>query len=275
MPQDNPSSYVLGASEHERRRLTLQGRILNPLTERFLKRAGLWAGMRILDLGCGIGDVSLIAARLVGPQGLVTGLDPDSVALDTARKRAKEENLLQLDFEQGNFESYTTDRTYDAIIGRHVLIHSADAPEWIGRMVSLLRRGGIVAFQEYDLSYFPPIEPDLPLFMELRECLVELFGKATRYPDTGARLYHWMHRAGFSNTSCYGECLMDGGPESAFYEWFAETVRSVAPQLAALGVLEASVLELPTLALRLRDEAVSAQGCLTTPLIVSCSGERS
>jgi hypothetical protein len=45
--------------------------------------------------------------------------------------------------------------------------------------------------------------------------------------------------------------------------------------LAALGVLEATALELPTLAMRLRDEAVSANGCLTTPLIVSCSGERS
>jgi hypothetical protein len=104
---------------------------------------------------------------------------------------------------------------------------------------------------------------------------VELFGKAAAYPDTGARLYHWMQLAGFSNTRCYGECLMGGGTESTYYEWFAETVRSVAPRLAALGVLEATALELPTLAMRLRDEAVSANGCLTTPLIVSCSGERS
>jgi ubiquinone/menaquinone biosynthesis C-methylase UbiE len=231
--------------------------------------------MRVLDLGCGIGDVTLIAARIVGPHGSVTGLDPDGDALDAARERTREESLLQVKFEQGTFETYTTDRRYDAIVGRHVLIHSADAPGWIRRIHSLLRGGGIAAFQEYDLSYFPPIEPELPLFVELRECLVELFRRAAAYPDTGARLYHWMNLAGFSNTRSYGECLMSGGAESPYYEWFAETVRSVAPQLAVLGLLDAAALDLPILAVRLREEAISHSGCLTTPLIVSCAGERS
>jgi ubiquinone/menaquinone biosynthesis C-methylase UbiE len=52
--------------------------------------------MHVLDLGCGLGDVSLIAARIVGPQGSVIGLDPDGVALDTAGARANEEKLAQV-----------------------------------------------------------------------------------------------------------------------------------------------------------------------------------
>ncbi len=134
---------------------------------------------------------------------------------------------------------------------------------------------GIAAFQEYDLSYFPPIEPELPLFTELRECLVELFRQAVAYPDAGARLYHWMQLAGLSKMRSNGECLMGGGLESPYYEWFAETIRSVAPRLESLGLLSATELDLPTLAIRLREEAISRAGCLTTPLIVSCSGERS
>ncbi len=164
MQQDDCSTYVMGATEHERRRLLLQGSILNSLTDRFLRQAGLSAGMRVLDLGCGIGDVTLMAARIVGPGGSVTGLDPDSVALDTARERSHEENLFQVKFEQATFEGYSTDRPYDAIVGRHVLIHSADPLGWIRKIASLLRSAGIAAFQEYDLSYFPPIEPELPLF---------------------------------------------------------------------------------------------------------------
>src|SRR4051794_31221946 len=105
MHRDNSSQYVLGATEHEHRRLALQGCILNPMTDRFLRQAGLSPGMRVLDLGCGIGDVSLIAARIVGPQGSVTGLDPDGAALDTARDRARKSNLLQVDFEQATFET--------------------------------------------------------------------------------------------------------------------------------------------------------------------------
>ena len=149
--------------------------------------------MRVLDLGCGIGDVTLIAARIVGPHGSVTGLDLDSVALDTARERAHDENLLQVTFEQVAFEAYITGCRYDAIVGRHVLIHSADPLGWIRQNHSLLRAVGLLHSKKYDLSYFPPIEPELPLFSELRECLVELFRRAAAYPDTGARLYHWMN----------------------------------------------------------------------------------
>jgi ubiquinone/menaquinone biosynthesis C-methylase UbiE len=274
MYKEDRSTYVMGATEHERRRLALQGSILNSLTDRFLRQAGLCEGMRVLDLGCGIGDVSLIAARIVGPRGSVTGLDADNAALDTARARAGEEGLSQINFEQTAFETYTADRQYDAVVGRHILIHSPDPLGWIRKIRSLLRNAGIAAFQEYDLSYFPRMEPELPLFHRLSKCLVELFGRAVAYPNTGARLYHWMQVAEFCNTRSNAECLMGGGMESMYYEWFAETIRSVAPPLESLGIASIAELDLQTLAARLRDEAVSRNGCLTTPLIVSCSGER-
>ena len=269
MQENGYSKYVMGATEHERRRLALQGSILNPLTERFLREAGLSAGMRVLDLGCGIGDVSLIAARITGPHGSVVGLDPDGAALETARARANEESLAQVTFKQTAFNDYTSDYLYDAVVGRHVLIHSPDPLGWIRKTKSLLRTGGILAFQEYDLSHFPHVEPELPLFRKLSECLVALFRRAVAYSDTGARLYHWIQLAGFSITQTNAECLMSGGLESPYYEWFGETIRSVAPRLEALGLISAAELDLPTLAARLREEAVSRNGCLTTPLMMS------
>jgi len=57
MSESKPD-YVMGHSDRERRRLALQAAVLNPLTDSFLRRAGISAGMRILDLGCGIGEVS-------------------------------------------------------------------------------------------------------------------------------------------------------------------------------------------------------------------------
>ena len=55
----------------------------------------------MLDTGCGVGDVSLLAASLVGPAGCVVGLDTDADALAAARVRAaraglKHESLLPL-----------------------------------------------------------------------------------------------------------------------------------------------------------------------------------
>ena len=60
--------YVLGNTVKEQERLKQQGRFLEKWTEQFFLAAGLKAGMSVLDLGCGMGDVSLLAARLDGPR---------------------------------------------------------------------------------------------------------------------------------------------------------------------------------------------------------------
>jgi 2-polyprenyl-3-methyl-5-hydroxy-6-metoxy-1,4-benzoquinol methylase len=67
--------YALGRSAAETRRLIAQHQIYGPITRRFLTAAGVSAGMRVLDLGSGAGDVALLLADLVGPQGRVVGVD--------------------------------------------------------------------------------------------------------------------------------------------------------------------------------------------------------
>jgi SAM-dependent methyltransferase len=63
-------NYPLGYSEAEAKRLMEQGAMLEDLTADLLSRAGLAPGMRVLDVGCGVGDVSLLAARIVGKKAL-------------------------------------------------------------------------------------------------------------------------------------------------------------------------------------------------------------
>jgi SAM-dependent methyltransferase len=84
-PQLQP--YVMGHNDRERRRLAAQAAIINPVTEQLLHRAGLTSGMRIVDFGCGVGDISLIGGRLVGAGGQVPGADIDGEALSIARGR--------------------------------------------------------------------------------------------------------------------------------------------------------------------------------------------
>ena len=67
--------YQLGSDATELERLDHQGRLLAPATRVILKAAGVGAGMRILDLGSGAGDVAFVAADLVGPAGEL-GLNP-------------------------------------------------------------------------------------------------------------------------------------------------------------------------------------------------------
>jgi 2-polyprenyl-3-methyl-5-hydroxy-6-metoxy-1,4-benzoquinol methylase len=58
-------------------------------------------------------------------------------------------SLHKFKFEQAAFEAYIAERPYDAVVGRHVLIHAAEPFAWIQKVKSLLRFGGIAAFQEY------------------------------------------------------------------------------------------------------------------------------
>jgi SAM-dependent methyltransferase len=83
------SDYFLGHSQIELQRLMMQEAMLRPFTERLLRSAGLRGGMRVLDLGCGAGDVSMLAAQLVGPDGTVVGIDPAAAAVALATERVE------------------------------------------------------------------------------------------------------------------------------------------------------------------------------------------
>src|SRR5262249_58943519 len=80
--------YVLGHSETELRRLAMQSAFWGELTGEIFRRAGIGAGMHVLDIGCGAGDVAFLAARLVGPWGRVLGIDRSEDAVRRASARA-------------------------------------------------------------------------------------------------------------------------------------------------------------------------------------------
>jgi ubiquinone/menaquinone biosynthesis C-methylase UbiE len=104
-----PSNYVLGQSTYEQERLMLQARILRPYTERFFRAAGLQPGMRVLELGSGVGDVALLVGGIVGPCGHVLGLDRDVVALERARQRTVEQGCSSwVSFQTTNLQEFST-----------------------------------------------------------------------------------------------------------------------------------------------------------------------
>jgi len=71
------NDYALGSTDRERQRLMRQGAFLRDITATAFCAAGIGPGMRVLDIGSGVGDVALLAAELAGPTGSVVGLDRD------------------------------------------------------------------------------------------------------------------------------------------------------------------------------------------------------
>jgi ubiquinone/menaquinone biosynthesis C-methylase UbiE len=125
---ERPASgdYPLGDSTTELARLERQAAFFGDLTEDLLRRAGLDQGMRMLGIGCGAGDVSLLAARLVGPTGAVFGVDRSAEAVAWARRRATAAGVAWAEFAASELDQVEPPGAFDALIGRLILLYLPD-----------------------------------------------------------------------------------------------------------------------------------------------------
>ena len=130
LPSDPADSYALGRSDAEKRRLILQHQLYGPFTRQFLTAAGITAGMKVLDVGSGAGDVALLLADLVGPQGQAIGVDVNAEILQLARSRVQAVGWTTVTFHPGDIMELGLDRDFDAAAGRWVLQYRPDpAPQ--------------------------------------------------------------------------------------------------------------------------------------------------
>lgn len=117
-----------------------------PLSLRMASVAGIGAGHRVLDVGCGIGDPTLQVAVLVGPHGSVLGIDLVEDMIVTARERAAALGLTQVRFEAADVNTIAlAEGSVDAVLARWSLIYVADVPGVLGRLRTALVPGGAIA----------------------------------------------------------------------------------------------------------------------------------
>jgi SAM-dependent methyltransferase len=244
----------------------LQAAILRPTTERLLRDAGIGPGRRVLDLGCGAGDVAMLAAELVGPSGSVVGIDRDQEVIAVAKERAQMAGLGQIDFEAVSVEAFSDPEPFDAVIGRYVLIHQADPAALIRAAAGLVRPGGVVAFHE--LSIRGPLVQSLPsvtLWQQAGEWIRLAFQAVAPHHDAGGRLIELFSRAGLPQPTLSCDRPVGGGEDSPLYAWVAGTVESVIPQLFRMRVQSANTIAIETFEERLRTAVVEAQSQIVGP----------
>lgn len=115
--------------------------------ERALEAAAIRPGERVLDVGCGCGETSLSAGRLVGPSGQVVGVDISGPMLARARERAASEGLKHVRFEQADAQTSEFEPgSFDAMISRFGVMFFDDPVAAFTNLRSALREGGRVSF---------------------------------------------------------------------------------------------------------------------------------
>lgn len=252
-------AYPLERSAHETRRLVLQHQIYGPLTRRLLLDAGVTAGMKVLDVGSGAGDVALVLADLVGPRGQVVGLDMDPDVLRVAAARAQSAGWDTISFRQAQLQGLDAARVlgddFDAVVGRWILMYQPDPTDLLRRLRACLRPGGLAVFQESDLTDPFRTYPAGPLHQRL----AELMSPSIAIPDRemGLKLYRTFVGAGFTRPHLRADTPAGGGPDWPGPAYIAASARSLLPHLERTQGLRLTDLDLDidSLEQRLRDEA--------------------
>ena len=259
-----PGDYVLGSTDAEHRRLIRQAAILRSSSERFLRASGIGPGMRVLDVGCGAGDMSFLVADLVGPAGSALGVDVDEHVLVFAEQRRKELKVRNVSFADAT-PALAADDMFDAVVGRLVLMYQPDPTETLRQLAAHVRPGGIVAFQELASAPVAWQFPNLPLFMDVMQWIRGAFAHSGAHTNLGFELYDRMRDAGLEPAMPIAEVPLSAGADESAHERWASLARSLAPKIIEYGLATEAELNIDTLDERLRSELLVAG--TTVPLL--------
>jgi ubiquinone/menaquinone biosynthesis C-methylase UbiE len=146
------TDYVIRGGKPGYDRLLLLARERWPDTRALLERAGVSAGMRCIDIGCGGGEVTMEIARLVAPVGSVVGVDMDEVKLALARQAAAARELGNVEFRALDVRDWDEPGAYDVVYTRFVLQHLSQPVELLRRMWSAVAEGGVLIVEDADFD---------------------------------------------------------------------------------------------------------------------------
>lgn len=244
---------VLDPSNPELERLLEQNRFWGDLTEQWLLQAGIVPGMTVLDIGCGTGEMTLLLSRIVGEWGMVIGVDRSPDAIARAQQRARRAGVRNVRFEIGDLFDYDPYQQVDAVAGRFILMYMEEPSEAIRHVAEWVKPGGLVLFQELNLSTAHS-RPPMPLFWQMMTIVNETFARADIHTDIGMDLPYLFQRAGYPILDTLIGGRMQSGAGAYTCTYLADTIWSLLPLAEQLGVVRPGDIDMDTLEGRLRSE---------------------
>jgi len=257
--QDTTSAVGFYAAQHE---------FFKRITRAALLEAGIRPGMRVLDVGCGGGDVVALLAEIAGPNGEITGIDVSGEAVAAARARLSGMGVTNVEFLQQDANTLSPTAGFDAAVGRFVLMYAADPAGMIRTLSRSLKPGGVMLFLEPDyggVRFSEPVEL-CSRTHTLIEAALQASGADTRI---GLKLYRLFQEAGMPRPDLRCAAEIGGGPEFGGYAIAAGSLSLLAPLLSHRALADPKELDFSTLAERMRAELDASGGVAVFPSIVS------
>lgn len=227
-------TYTLKRGSEGARRLEILGRAMWPSTLALFQRAGLSAGQRCVDVGCGVGLVTEEVARLTGH---CLGLDNDSEFLNYAKahRQTVGASFQEFDIVHGVAE----EGRFDVAFSRYLLSHLGNPLEALQKIVSLVRPGGLILVEDIDFPghFHHPPSRAFARYLELYQAAVERRGGN---PRLGRELFGMATTLGLTEIDIHlVVAVHHTGPSKAVAQL---TLEHIGDALVGQGLLEHSEL---------------------------------
>jgi SAM-dependent methyltransferase len=250
------ASYALGYTNAEHERLIRQASLIAPITERLFREAGIAAGQRVLDLGSGLGDVSMLVARLVDSSGEVVGIERDATSIKRAQARVAAAGLRNVSFINSDLNKIAIDQRFDAVVGRFILMFLPDPVSVLRSVSRLVRPGGVLVFQEPSWIPMLGLGDRLPLWSSVLRSIHETLLRSGANPEMGLALYPIFQEVGLPAPNMHLEIPL--GSDTGFIPVISDLICSLQPLAKEHSVSLEELGDLNTLRDRICAEVAAA-----------------
>jgi ubiquinone/menaquinone biosynthesis C-methylase UbiE len=163
-PKTRRGPQTTGATLHRASQYDIHTRLMGlgvngPNSRMIIEMAKIKPGDKVLDVGCGTGNLTLTAKRYAGASGSAYGIDASPEMIDVAREKAKRSGSEAV-FEVGLIEKIAyPDATFDVVISRLVIHHLPDdlKRQGFAEILRVLKPGGLFFLADFN----PPANPVL------------------------------------------------------------------------------------------------------------------
>ncbi len=155
-------------------------------------------GFRLLDVGCGLGAISLGLARAVSP-GEMHGLDMEPSQIDMARSNAQMYGVDNATFHVGDaIDLPFEDGSFDVVSFQNVIMHIPDTRKVLAEAKRVLKPGGIIGCREM-ITQSSFTYPDFGIIRKGWDMFEDLLAADDGHPQMGKELKGHLVKAGYSN----------------------------------------------------------------------------
>jgi len=249
--RESPKEYILATGEAAASRLEMLEEIFGPHSRQLLVEAGLSKGLRIADIGCGTGPVSLWIGTQIGADGRVVGVDMSCEQLQVAQANAATAGLTNVSFQEGSaYETNLPSGQFDMIYSRFLMCHITEPAKALREMRALLKPDGILVCEDHDNGGIFS-EPPTRAYQRLVEISDAVNRARGLDSHIGLKLPRLFGEAGFTRPEVMVKQIAElRGPNKRFWEI---TLREATQAILAAGA--ATQEELDTICAGLRTVA--------------------